>query len=63
MREVMRMRRAHTGRGLIIAGVVLILAGLGSVLVRVLQVPGYVIPIVIGAALVLAGLLRRGGHT
>jgi uncharacterized membrane protein HdeD (DUF308 family) len=50
----------RSGRGLIIAGVVLILVGLGSALMRIFQGPGYAIPLVIGVALLLAGILRRG---
>jgi hypothetical protein len=53
------MRCGHAGGGLILAGLVVMLAGLGLVLMRTFQIPGYWIPVAVGAALFAAGVLRR----
>jgi hypothetical protein len=42
------------------AGLIVTLVGLGIVMVRTLQVPGYWIPLGVGVALLVAGALRRG---
>jgi len=42
------------------AGLVVTLVGLGIVMVRTLQVPGYWIPLGVGVALLVAGALSRG---
>jgi uncharacterized membrane protein HdeD (DUF308 family) len=54
------MRTAHSGKGLIVAGLVVSMIGLGIVLFRVLQIPGFWAPLMVGVALLLAGVLRRG---
>jgi len=42
------------------AGLIVTLIGLGIVLIRAFQVPGYWIPLVVGVALLLMGAVRRG---
>jgi hypothetical protein len=42
------------------AGLIVTLIGLGIVLIRAFQVPGYWIPLVVGVALLLVGFVRRG---
>jgi len=42
------------------AGLIATLIGLGIVLIRVFQVPGYWIPLAVGVALLLVGVVRRG---
>ncbi len=54
------MQRAPLGRGLMLAGLILSLIGLGIVMVRTLQIPGYWIPLGVGVALMLAGAVWRG---
>ncbi len=54
------MQCAPSGRGLMLAGVILTLVGLGIVMVRTLQIPGYWIPLGVGVALMLAGAVLRG---
>jgi membrane-bound ClpP family serine protease len=54
------MSSEHSGRGIMMAGLVLTVIGAAIVLVRTLQVPGYWIPLVVGVALLLLGALRRG---
>lgn len=56
------MQCAHSGRGLMLAGLILSLIGLGIVVVRTLQIPGYWIPLGIGVALMVLGAVRRGHH-
>jgi hypothetical protein len=51
---------AHSGRGLMLAGLILSLIGLGIVMVRTLQIPGYWIPLGVGVAMMLFGAVRRG---
>ncbi len=43
-----------------LAGFILTLIGLGIVMVRTLQIPGYWIPLGVGVALMLVGAVRRG---
>lgn len=57
------MGRAHSGRGLIVAGLIVSTVGVGIVLFRVFQIPGYWAPLLVGVALLLAGVARRRGHT
>ena len=54
------MKCAHSGKGLMMAGLIVTLIGLGIVLIRAFQVPGYWIPLLIGVALLVAGAVRRG---
>lgn len=42
-----------------LAGLIVSLVGLGIVMVRTLQIPGYWIPLMVGVALLIAGALRR----
>jgi hypothetical protein len=42
------------------AGLIVTLIGIGIVLVREFQVPGYWIPLAIGVALLVVGAVRRG---
>lgn len=48
--------------GLIAAGLIVSTVGIGIILF-VLQMPGYWAPLLVGVALLLAGLARRRGHT
>jgi hypothetical protein len=54
------MQCGHSGKGIMMAGLIVTLIGLGIVLVRAFQVPGYWIPLVVGVALLLVGAVRRG---
>jgi len=45
---------------LMVAGLIVSLVGLGIVMVRTLQIPGYWIPLGVGVALLIAGAIRRG---
>lgn len=54
------MKCAHSGKGLMMAGLIVTLIGIGIVLVRTLQVPGYWIPLAVGVALLVVGAIRRG---
>ncbi|HET7876815.1 MAG TPA: hypothetical protein VFN71_14935 [Methylomirabilota bacterium] len=54
------MRCAHSGKGIMMAGLIVTLIGIGIVMVRALQVPGYWIPLVVGVALLVVGAVRRG---
>jgi hypothetical protein len=47
------------GNGLILAGVIVTLVGLGIVLVRTLTIPREWVTVLIGLALLGAGLVRR----
>ena len=49
---------ARDGRRLMMAGLIVMLVGLCIVLVRVLHVPAYWVPVMVGAGLFLLGLLR-----
>jgi hypothetical protein len=52
------MRRECAGRGLMTAGLIVIGVGLIIVAVRELHIPRLWIPVIVGAALFLAGALR-----
>jgi hypothetical protein len=45
------------GRGLMMAGALVTLIGLGVVLVRTLQIPGYWMPVFVGLGLFTAGVV------
>jgi hypothetical protein len=47
------------GSGLLVAGTILSVIGVGIVLVRVFQVPGYWVPLIVGLGLVALGLVRK----
>lgn len=49
------MSQRRAGRGLMVAGVVVIIVGLGIVAMRTLEVPRYWMPVIIGIALFVAG--------
>ena len=49
----------HSGRGLMLAGLIVMLVGLGIVLIRTFHIPGYWIPLAVGAALLLVGAVRQ----
>lgn len=53
------MTRRCGGNGLILAGVIVTLVGLGVVLIRTLAVPREWVTVLVGLALVGAGLARR----
>jgi hypothetical protein len=48
------------GNALILAGVIVLIVGLTIALVRTLHLPGHWIPVGVGVALIVVGLLRRG---
>jgi len=48
-----------SGNGLIIAGAIVTFIGLCIVLVRVLGVPEYWVPLMVGLGLILLGVIRR----
>ena len=50
----------HSGKGMMMAGLILTVIGAIIVLVRAFQVPGYWIPLLVGVALLLIGAIRRG---
>jgi hypothetical protein len=45
------------GRGLITAGTILTVVGLGIILVKTVRLPGYWMPFIVGVGLLLAGLI------
>lgn len=49
----------QSGNGLIIAGAIVTFIGLCIVLVRVLSVPEYWVPLMVGLGLILLGVIRR----
>ena len=51
--------RDRSGNGLIVAGAVVSLVGLVIVLVRVLRVPEYWVPLMVGIGLLMLGFLRK----
>ncbi len=55
------MTHANQGNALMLAGIIVILVGLGIVLIRAWGLPGYWIPLLVGVALLVGGVLRRGG--
>jgi hypothetical protein len=51
---------AHrSGSGLIFAGTILSVIGVGIVLIKVLNVPEYWVPLIVGLGLILIGVIRR----
>jgi mannose/fructose/N-acetylgalactosamine-specific phosphotransferase system component IIC len=51
---------AHSsGNGLIVAGTIVTVVGLGIVLIKVFQVPEYWVPLMVGLGLLAMGLVRR----
>jgi uncharacterized membrane protein HdeD (DUF308 family) len=53
------MKCGHSWSGVMLAGLIVTLVGLGIVLVRALHVPGYWTPLLVGVALLVAGAVRR----
>jgi hypothetical protein len=51
------MGRRAAGRGLMTAGAIVTVVGVGVVLVRTMQIPGYWMPMIVGVALFLAGVV------
>jgi hypothetical protein len=49
----------RNGRGLIVAGAIIAVVGLGNVLIKTLEIPGYWMPFIVGVALLAAGLIVR----
>lgn len=52
------MRRECSGRGLMTAGLIVIGVGLIIIAIRELHIPRVWVPVIVGAALFLAGALR-----
>jgi hypothetical protein len=51
---------AHTaGNGLLLAGTILSVIGVGIVLIKVFRVPEYWVPLIVGLGLIAMGLVRR----
>ena len=50
---------ARSGNGLITAGVIVTLVGLMIVIVRELHIPRHWVPLLVGVALIVAGVLMR----
>jgi hypothetical protein len=51
---------AHrSGSSLIFAGTILSVIGVGIVLIKVLNVPEYWVPLIVGLGLILIGVIRR----
>jgi hypothetical protein len=53
------MDRRCGGNGLMLAGLLVMVIGLGVVAAVTLHIPGYWTPVLVGAVLFLAGVLRR----
>ena len=51
--------RDRSGNGLIVAGAIVSFVGLVIVLVRVLRVPEYWVPLMVGVGLLLLGVVRK----
>ena len=49
------MSQRMAGRGLMVAGVIVVVVGLGNVAMRTLEVPRYWMPVIVGLALLIAG--------
>ena len=47
------------GRGLMVAGAIVAIVGLGNVLIKTLEIPGYWMPFIVGIALFVAGVIIR----
>ena len=52
------MKGKHSGKGLMTAGAIVSLVGIGIVMLRVLEIPRYWIPLLVGVAIFLFGALR-----
>jgi hypothetical protein len=48
----------RSGRGLMTAGAIVTLVGIGIILVKVLRVPEYWVPLMVGLGLFLVGAMR-----
>ena len=51
--------RDRSGNGLIVAGAIVSFVGLAIVLVKVLRVPEYWVPLMVGIGLLLLGVIRK----
>ena len=49
----------RSGRGLMVAGAIVAIVGLGNVLIKTLEIPGYWMPFIVGIALLVAGVIIR----
>ncbi|MGH7356943.1 MAG: hypothetical protein ACRELS_20480 [Candidatus Rokuibacteriota bacterium] len=49
----------RSGRGLMVAGAIVAIVGLGNVLVKTVEIPGYWMPFIVGIALLVAGVIIR----
>ncbi len=52
------MARKHSGKSLMTAGAIVSLVGIGVAMVKVIEIPRYWLPLLVGLALFLAGALR-----
>lgn len=52
------MRQRRSGAGLMMAGGIVIVIGLGVAIVKRLELPNYWMAVIVGAGLLLIGLLR-----
>ena len=52
------MSGKRSGAGLMTAGAIVIVVGLGIVLVRTLEIPRYWVPLLVGIALFVLGAIR-----
>jgi hypothetical protein len=51
----------HAGNGLVLAGTIVMAVGLCIIAFRVFGIPGYWVPVAVGATLITAGLVLRAG--
>jgi len=49
----------RSGRGLMVAGAILAIVGLGEVLIKTLEIPRYWMAFIVGVALFIAGVIIR----
>ena len=49
----------RSGRGLMVAGAIVAIVGLGNILIKTLEIPGYWMPFIVGVALFVAGVIIR----
>jgi hypothetical protein len=49
----------RSGNGLLLAGIILSVVGLCIVIIKVWHVPAYWVPLIVGIALIVGGLVRR----
>lgn len=52
------MGRRRSGAGLMVAGATLVAIGFGIAIIKALGLPGYWIPVVVGAGLLVVGAIR-----